>query len=196
MKKVVYIRSTKSEAIYRVGVVDTDSGESTDCTVNVRRHTELSALSVGDMLDASAEEMLLLADEEHRAYKRALSFLSYADNNERTLKRKLTMHGIRADVAEDVCREMVALGYVDDRRQLSRLIVSEAEKLYGPAKILARLVAKGYNSCDVKAVMRDLCDLGEIDFSALAKRLVDKKYPDGATVDERRAILYKHGYKG
>lgn len=195
MKKVVYIRDTDTESLYRVGVADSESSECVGYTVNVHRHPALLKIAVGEVLDEEIFSLVTYSDEECRAYKKALSLLSFSDNNERTLARKLITHGISREVAENICREMVSLGYIDERRQLERLVATDAQKHYGPHKILARLSSKGYQARDIREVMHALTDSGEIDFSLYAKRLIEKKYPGGATPEERRALLYKHGYK-
>ena len=195
MKKVVYIRASKTDGVFHVGVKDSDGGDCERFALSVRRYPELSDLRVGDSLDGELYSLIKLSDEEYRARKKALSILSFSDNNERTLKRKLTTHGISRDVADRVSKEMVSLGYVNELRQLERLVRSDAAKLYGPSKIYARLVAKGYSSADVKQVISSLSESGEIDFLSYARALIDKKYPDGCSAEQRRALLFKNGYK-
>jgi SOS response regulatory protein OraA/RecX len=195
MKKVVYVRASKTDGVFSAGVIDSDSGECERLVLSVRRYPPLCDVRVGDFVDEELYSLMKLSDEEHRARKKALSLLSFSDNNERTLKRKLASHGISRGVADSVSEEMVSLGYINEKRQLERLIASDASKLYGPSKILARLCAKGYSALDIKQVMRELVDSGEIDFNAYASRLLEKKYPDGCSYEQRRALLYKHGYK-
>ena len=92
--------------------------------------------------------------------------------------------------------EMVSLGYIDEARQLERIILSEANaRLYGYSKIKARLMAKGYSSDDINRVTKKLVSLGEIDFKENAKKLLQKHFPDGATTEEKKKLLYKNGYK-
>lgn len=195
MSKVVYIRASKTDGIFHVGVRDADGDATARFVLNARRYPALCDLRVGDSLDGELCSLLKLSDEEYRARKKTLSLLSFSDNNERTLKRKLTAHGISRAVADQVSEEMVSLGYINELRQLERLVLSDAAKLYGPSKIYARLVSKGYSPSDVKQVILSLSESGEVDFKSYARRLIDKKYPDGPTDEERRALLYKHGYK-
>ena len=91
---------------------------------------------------------------------------------------------------------MVSRGYVNEKNQLERLIVIEAnQKLRGPLKIIPALVNKGYSSSDVREVLKRLADEGEIDFSANAERLIEKKLPADADGEEIKKLLYKNGYK-
>ena len=91
---------------------------------------------------------------------------------------------------------MLSVGYINERRQLERLILSEANlKLRGPAKISAHLASKGYSSRDIREVLTSLCESGEIDFKANAKKLVEKKLPEDSGEDEKKSFLYRNGYK-
>ena len=135
-------------------------------------------------------------DEEYRAKKKALSLLSYSDKNESGLKRRLAQLGFSRDVAERTAEEMVNLGYIDEGRQLERIILNEANvKLRGPMKILPTLIGKGYSSADVKRVMTELTERGEIDFKKNAKRLLEKRLPDCDDGEEIKKLLYRNGYK-
>ena len=140
-------------------------------------------------------QILRESDEYCRATKKALNILSYADNNRRNLSAKLSRGGFSREVCQRVVSDMVSHGYIDERRQLERIILVEANtKLRGPMKIIPTLVAKGYSSSDVRGVMTSLVESGEIDFKANAKALLNKKLPDG-DAEERRQFLYKNGYK-
>jgi SOS response regulatory protein OraA/RecX len=91
---------------------------------------------------------------------------------------------------------MIERGYVDERRQLERIILDEANrKLRGPLKIIPYLVSKGYSSSEIREVISELVESGEIDFKSNARELLMKKMPDGADEDEVRKILYKNGFK-
>jgi SOS response regulatory protein OraA/RecX len=90
---------------------------------------------------------------------------------------------------------MVRRGYIDEQSQLERLITVEANgKLRGPLRIIPALVNKGYSSSDVRLVMHNLMESGEVDFKKNAKCLLDKKLPE-ADPEEKKKFLYKNGYK-
>ena len=149
----------------------------------------------GASIDEDAFYAITLGDEYYRAKRSALSILSYGDNNEKTLHTKLRTRGISDEVATDVVHEMVSLGYIDEHRQLERLITEEANrKLRGPRKILPHLTSKGYRSSDIKFVLSSLCDSGEIDFEENKERLLDKHLGDSRDTEAVKKLLYKHGY--
>ena len=90
---------------------------------------------------------------------------------------------------------MVGRGYIDEHRQLKRLVEREAcVNLLGRERIFAKLISKGYKSEDVSAVIDELISSGEIDFEASKKKLINKKLPENASGEEIRKLLYKYGH--
>lgn len=109
--------------------------------------------------------------------------------------RKLISRGIGSGVAAEVAREMVCRGYINEERQLDRLIITEASRnLSGPRKIRAKLLTKGFTGEDIDAAIDRLTDSGEIDFKRSAELLIEKKLTRGATSEEIKQLLYKNGY--
>ena len=130
-------------------------------------------------------------DEYNRAKKKALNVLAFGDNSERELKLKLSRANISRICAETVVEEMKRLGYIDEERQLTRLIETEAKsKLHGPKKILQRLAAKGYSTEKIKSTMRRLEIEKIIDFEEIKKKLL----ATAASPDEKKKVLYKNGF--
>ena len=169
--------------------------ESANYTVNASVYAEIGSPSVGDLLTDEQIYLIREFDEYFRAKKKALSILAYADNNRRNLALKLSKAGFSRELCDRVVSEMVSLGYIDERRQLERLITVEANgKLRGPLRIIPALVNKGYSSSDIRAVMHELTESGEVDFRRNAKILLDKKLPV-ADPEEKKKFLYKNGYK-
>ena len=169
--------------------------ESANYTVNASVYAEIGSPSVGDFLTDEKISIIREYDEYFRTKKKALSILAYADNNRRNLAMKLSKAGFSRELCDRVVSEMVSLGYIDERRQLERLITVEANgKLRGPLRVIPSLVNKGYSSSDVRAVMHTLVESGEVDFRKNAKALLDKKLPT-ADPEEKKKFLYKNGYK-
>lgn len=169
--------------------------ESANYTVNASVYAEIGSPSVGDFLTDEKISIIREYDEYFRTKKKALSILAYADNNRRNLAMKLSKAGFSRELCDRVVSEMVSLGYIDERRQLERLITVEANgKLRGPLRIIPALANKGYSSSDIRAVMHELTESGEVDFRRNAKILLDKKLPV-ADPEEKKKFLYKNGYK-
>ena len=194
MATLKYIRAIKDSRLLLLGV--SEEGESARYTVNQATYEEIGTPSVGDELDGEMMWTIEHTDRLIRAEKKALSILAYADNNKKSLAMKLYRAGFDRETVDTVCEKMVNLGYINESRQLERLVLSEANvKLRGPLKILPALVSKGYKSSDVKEAINALTESGEIDFSRNARLLLEKKLGDEITEDEAKKILYKNGFK-
>ena len=121
--------------------------------------------------------------------------LSTSDKSARSVHRRLRELGFSEHSAGYAVEYCVSSGYLDERRQLARLVSVEANTaLRGPRYICAKLTAKGYRRADVEAVIEELVEAGEVDFKDNLERLYEKK---GVTDrEERRALAYKYGYRG
>lgn len=191
--KVTYIRPGKSKGYLTVGL--SDGAEKHSFTVSECDYTEAGSPRPGDVADVDLVGALKHSDEVYRAHLYALRILSYADNNERTLVRKLISRGISAPLATDVAHEMVSRGYINEQSQLERLVLTEANRnLSGPRKIRAKLQSKGFSGGDIDEVIDRLTDSGEIDFKRSGELLIEKKLTRGATNEEIKQLLYKNGY--
>lgn len=192
MSEIAYIKQAKSSLL--LGILT--EGECSRYTVSVALYEAIGSPKKGDFITPEALVEIKYCDEAYRARKKALSLLTLADNNEKTLIRKLTAAGFSRDIAEDVTREMVSFGYIRERDQLERLILSEANiKLSGPLKIIPKLAAKGYSQSDIRSVIAELSDRGDLDFFANAARLVEKRLGESPDAEEKKKLLYKSGYK-
>ena len=189
--KLIYIRDSKSSGYLRMGFSDGEG--KVEYTVSESDYRALGSLLVGD--EAEDMKSFRYSDMRYRAKLSALRILAYGDSNRVTLKRKLISKSIPADIASEVCDEMVGLGYVNEVRQLQKLIENEANiKLSGRRRILAKLMAKGYKKGEIESVTDDLILHGIVNFEKSKQKLIKKKFPDGASEEEIRALLYKNGY--
>lgn len=194
MIKIAYIKISKDEKLLLLGIVG--EGESRCYTISQEVYSAIGSPLAHSEITEREMSIICYADELIRAEKKALSLLSYADNNERTLRTKLVRAGFSREIASEICEKMISLGYINERRQLERLILSEANlKLRGPLKITPYLVGKGYNASEVRSVISALSTSGDIDFRENAERLIEKKLPADATDEEKKKLLYRNGYE-
>ncbi|MBE6533291.1 MAG: hypothetical protein E7676_07380 [Ruminococcaceae bacterium] len=194
MAQISYIRTSKDSLLLLLGIVE--DGESQRYTISEQVYSSIGSPAAHTAIDERTLSIIKYADELYRAEKKALSLLAFADNNERTLTMKLARAGFSRDVCVEIAKKMVSLGYVNEKRQLERFLLNEANyKLRGPLKIMPYLVSKGYSSHEVRLVMDELVERGEIDFSENAGRLIEKKLGGGATDEEKKKLLYRNGYK-
>ena len=107
---------------------------------------------------------------------------------------KLRRAGFSYDIAKSTCENMEELGYINERHQIERLIVDQANrKLRGPKKIIPALVSKGYSMSEIREVLSELTECGDVDFKKNAKMLIEKKLSN-PTDEEIKKLLYKNGY--
>lgn len=189
---VIFIRAARSRGYICIGLADGE--ERLTLTVSESDYERCGSPMQGDEVDSKSLDRLIFSDECYRATLSALRILSFSDNSERTLTIKLMRRGISREVAEGAVREMVRLGYINEREQLRRLVLSEARTLRGPLKIVAKLVSKGYSRPDIEWAMDSLAREGEIDFNENARLLITQKLTRGATDEQIKALLYKNGY--
>lgn len=194
MAKISYIRTSKDGTLLLLGIVE--EGESARYTISEAVYDSIDRPVTHTSLGEREFLVIKYADELYRAEKKALSLLSYADNNKRTLRAKLIRAGFSREITDEICEKMVSLGYINESCQLERLILNEANgKLRGPLKIMPYLASKGYATSDIRRVMQELSEGGELDFKKNAERLIEKKLPGGATDEEKNNLLFRNGYK-
>ena len=189
--KIIYIRAAKSRGYIRIGIQVSE--EKRDLTVSEDDYRAVGSPLISDFVSDEMLSVLTSSDMRYRARLFALRMLAYADNNQKNLCRKLIAKGIDRDIAESVSAEMVGLGYIDEARQLDRIIRDEvAHRLTGPKKLFPKLMAKGYSRADIEASVDRLTADGVIDFESSKQALFDKHSPKDEI--ERKKLLYKNGY--
>lgn len=190
---VIYIKDTE-RGYMRVGVADGEKKSS--FVISEREYRESGEVRPRDEISDEMLEFFTKCDMRYKAKKRALNILSYGDNSERMLKRKLYTAGISRDIIDEVAEEMRSLGYINSERQISRLVINEVTlHSFGPGKIIPKLVSKGYDRSEVQRVISELVSRGEVDFSEARARLLRAKLSEDADDEERKKLLYKYGYK-
>ena len=194
MATLLYIRDAKEKNLLLLGF--NEEGDSASYKVSRAFYSEIGSPMRNEEVSEEIMCEIRLRDEYFRAKAKALSYLSYSDVSERGLSDKLCRAGFSREISIEVSREMVSLGYIDEVRQIERLVLEEANrKLRGPMKILPFISAKGYSPRRVREVMSSLCDTGDIDFSENAERLIKKRLSEQASVEERKKLLYRNGFK-
>ena len=146
MPRIDYVRSSEDGKTVKIAVI-TDE-DRVVYTVGGTLYSRLGGFRRGEEIDEGVLEEIQ-AEHEYRAAKRkALNILAYADNNERTLTMKLIRGGTQRECAKEVAREMVSLGYINEDRQITSLVMKYQASLVGRRKIVARLIGKGYRKSE------------------------------------------------
>ena len=190
---VVFIKRAKSKGYIRIGV---ESGaEKFDFTVSESEYCEAGSPTLRENLTRDTFGALRIADMRYRARLKALRVLSYGDNSEKMLARKLSSAGISSDIISETVDEMLSLGYINSARQIERLVLNEVNlHHYGPLKIIPKLIAKGYKKSEISEVIRSLTEKGEIDFDKSKERLIASSLDADADGEQIKKLLYKNGY--
>lgn len=162
-------------------------------TVTEMTYSSLGFPPSGEELCGGDMDAVIRDDSLFRAQKKALGILSYGDVSRSMLRMKLLRAGFDRDIVEEAVKFAVQGGYLDEERQLARLVEREArESMRGPYYIKRKLTAKGYSSRDVSEAIIALSESGQIDFDEIFERLCDKL---GASEEERTALAYKRGFR-
>lgn len=191
MKEVSYVRSHGSKAqLVTVGIALSDE----KYTISEGTYRRIGCPLSGDYLDEDDMRAIAREDGERRALARALKILSYADNSEKRLYTKLITAGFEPTYAKFATEECVRLGYLCEKSQLERFTVRLAEELWGPKKIMARLISRGYARDDIRQAIERLTDSGVIDFQQSRSKLIEKKLGDNFTAEDKHKLFKKYGY--
>jgi len=183
------IKEANVKGYLKLGI---DTGEGISWfLISKGQYESIPVQNVGDELDEDSFRTVLHFEEYNRAKKKALNILAFGDNSVRELKLKLSRAGISRAICENVTDEMIRLGYINEERQLLRIIEKEVNlNLHGARKILAKLVPKGYSAEKIKSAIRTLELEGKIDLQQTRKKLILGVESE----EERRKLLYKNGF--
>lgn len=193
MAKILFIKPDEAHKRVRLGI-ENDDGESAVLKVRESTYTSLGAPGRGCEIAESTYRALVRDDELLRAYHKAVTSLADSDKSRYEMRKKLIMLGFSKDIVDVVLDKCEEYGYLDEARQLMRLVEREANrKLRGRYYIRQKLAAKGYRTADIDRVTNQLVEEGEIDFKKNLKLLSEKK----CVSDEGqiKALKYKYGYE-
>lgn len=193
MAKILFIKPDEAHKRVRLGI-ENDDGESAVLKVRQSIYTSLGAPTRGCEITGSTLTALLRDDELLRAYHKAVTSLADSDKSRYEMRKKLIMLGFSKEIVDVVLDKCEEYGYLDEVRQLQRLVEREANrKLRGRYYIKHKLIGKGYRTADIDRVTNQLVEDGEIDFKANFKLLLQKK----CVSDEGqiKALKYKYGYE-
>lgn len=192
MASIVFVKPNPARKRVQIGIED--GGETVVLKVRESTYSSLGAPTRGCVISESTLDAMRTDDELVRAYARAVGWLADADRSRYELKKKLLQLGIRHEIADTVLDKCEQYGYLDEERQLLRLVEREANrKLRGRYYIRRKLASKGYRTSAIDRVTALLVERGEIDFGANFERLAEKRGVSDET--ERASLKYRYGYE-
>ena len=136
---------------------------------------------------------LTYEDELYRSAVKTLRLLAVGDKSTFMIRSRLAADGFSEEAIDEAVRMAVERGYIDEERQIRDEALRLAKTDFRSRRfITAKLVSRGYPAELVEGVIDELVASGEIDFSDIFERLVEKL---GITdEDERAALYYKRGF--
>ena len=193
MPTILYVKLDDKRKRVIVGVEGDDNGVST-LDISASTYASVGSPERGACISERNLSDMIFEDEAYRALKKSISYLSASDKSRYELRSKLLAAGFSREACDLAIERCLDRGYIDEARQIERLVEREANyKLKGKYHIKRKLASKGYSSSDVERAIARLVEAGEIDFAANFEALAEKR---GAFDEESRAILkYKFGYK-
>ena len=192
MAEIVYIEEGSAKGRITIGV-DND-GDTKAYSVTLATYSTIGAPGRYSNISDRDLDAIIAEDERYRAMKRAVSLLAASDKSVYNVSSRLRQLGFSSESVESAVQECLARGYIDEDRQLRRMVEREAnEALRGRYYIKKKLMSRGYRSADIDRVIRALEDDGELNFKSNFERLIEK---NGAhDEDSRRKLAYKYGYR-
>ena len=193
MATVLFVKPDEKQKRLQIGVSD-DEGTVSILKIKEKTYISLGSPKRDDSVSDEALDTMRREDEIYRAFKKAMSLLADVDRSRYELKMKLLHAGYSAEAVEVALSACERYDYLNEERQLHRLVEKEANrKLRGKYYIKRKLMAKGYSSSAIDRVTAELTESGEIDFDANLEILKEKK--GIADEEEALALKYKYGYR-
>lgn len=113
-----------------------------------------------------------------------MKLLEYMDRSEKALTERLQKAGFSQEAISDAVAYVKSFGYVNDERYARSYIAGRAGSM-GRQRIFQELARKGVSGEDAAAAWEEETETGELDEYAALRRLVEKKYPRGASLDDK-----------
>jgi regulatory protein len=133
--------------------------------------------------------------EQRSAYDRGLSMLARREYSQRELRVRLEHAGCDEEESESALHKLREQHYQDDARFGEMILRARVGQGYGPDRIRAELRSHGLSD----AAIHDLLDAAEVDWPAIARAQLRKKYggrpcADYAERGKRAAFLVRRGF--
>ena len=193
MYRVADITSAGGKMIIKLEISD---GYSDEAVFTVGREFCPFEIEMGD--EISEMEMSRL-EEAHlitEAFEKALNALSYTPHSKVSLAGKLTTkYKIEKNYAETAASYCAVRGYIDEESQAKRIAENcQRSKNYGPRRIAAELISKGYEKKAVQSALDSISEgVHDAAYRALLRKT--KAYPvDRETGAKIKAALTRMGH--
>ena len=123
--------------------------------------------------------------EQQQARRKALRLLEHMDRTERGLTDRLRQAGFSEEAAEDAVSYVREFGYINDERYAFNYIMYRIHDK-SRQKIFQELQQKGVDRQTIQSAWEEAEELEAPDEHALLLKQIEKKYPPGTELDERK----------
>ncbi len=177
----------------------TEEGERYTISAADAKRLSLAQLSKDDLpFEFEDGELMEFCSKKLSAVKYCTYLLSFSDKSEFALRQKMREKGYVGSVADSALEILRSSGFTNDSSLCAKKYIAIANsKLYGPHRIKAELMAKGFSQADIKNAELE-CD---IDFDELLRELLDKllrtdriDFSDRKQAEKFKAKLSRYGY--
>lgn len=143
--------------------------------------------------------MALIPEERKKARRKAMQLLEHMDRTESGLYDRLRRAGFSEEAAADALAYVKSYGYIDDARY-ARNFISYRMAVKSRQKILQELQRKGIDRQTALNAWEEAAELEEPDERSVLRAAVEKKYHEGARLDEKElrrlhAYLARRGFR-
>lgn len=177
----------------------TDDGERYTISAADAKRLGLSELCVEDMpFVFDDDELMVFLAQKLSAVKYCSYLISFSAKSEGALKKRLREKEYSDEAIEAALDVLRSSGVTDDERLCAEKYAYLAQsKLYGPYRLRAEMMSKGFNREAINEAERT----NEIDFDALLSRLIKKllnssrpSFSDRKEREKFKAKLSRYGY--
>lgn len=176
-------------------IADCD-GEKVYLTVSADDFLSLSPVK-GECDEALFEE-IEAASANYSAYRSAIRILSRGQCSKKAIYDKLRRRSFSHSASLFAVEKAFSAGYINEKWQIENYLRTLiCKKFCGRRKAVPFLLAKGYKSADINAVLEE--NFSEKDFSEAKKQFLLKKFgktsaENAAEYTEMKKALYKQGF--
>ena len=140
-----------------------------------------------------------MEQQQKEARKKALKLLEHMDRTEKGLYDRLLRAGFSEVLAADAVAYVKDYGYIDDRRYALNYIMYRIHDK-SRQKLFQELQQKGVSRQVIQEAWEEASELEEPDERLLLRRMVEKKYAPGSSLDEKEmrrlfGYLARRGFK-
>lgn len=189
MYKITEIIEFPEKNEYSVLVADTDY------TITKNDFKALG-ISINDVIDDQKLEEIEQAGLKLKCIKKSMSYLSYGDLSSKKLREKLNKN-FEKNIIDTVVSILEEKGYIDDSRLAARYVENYMGiKRWGPMRIRAEMIKKGFKSDDISNVLDETDD--DVFIKNIIKIYNDKfsgsDFSDARQKQKFVSTLYRDGY--